>query len=116
MANSPDPLDPLFERWRAETPTLSRSVASDVWTRIESAEQDPRPRTFFGRIELAFSRPAFAGAFVAACVLLGLFLAETRLSDAHRQRNADLVASYLQLLDPRLDAATVNIAPASHQP
>ena len=116
MSTSPDPLDPLFERWRADTPRLPQSVAPEVWTRIESSEQAPPTLTWLARIELAFSRPAFATAFVAASVLLGLFLAETRLSDAHQQRSAELVASYLHLLDPRLDASPAVVSPAAHQP
>src|SRR5688500_13074518 len=78
MATPPDPLDPLFARWRADTPTLPRSVTSEVWSRIEHAEHARSSgQSVLARIELAFSRPAFAASFIAACVLLGLFLAET---------------------------------------
>lgn len=116
MATPPDPLDPLFERWRADTPVLPKSVAPEVWHRIEQAEREGN--TPLARIELAFSRPAFAAAFVAACVLLGLFLAETRLSDVHRQRSAELERSYLRLLDPRIEsfAPADSIQPAVHRP
>jgi len=97
-----DPLEPLFEQWRAGTPTLPHSLTSEVWSRIETAEA--QPPGILARIELAFSRPAFAAAFVAACILLGLFLAETRLSSVHRERSAEL-ESYLSLLDPALNQA-----------
>jgi hypothetical protein len=97
-----DPLEPLFEQWHADTPNLPHSLTGEVWNRIETAEA--QPAGVLARIELAFSRPAFAAAFVAACVLLGLFLAETRLSSAHRERSAEL-ESYLSLLDPGLNAA-----------
>lgn len=102
MANPPDPLQPLFEQWRADTPELRRSITPEVWHRIEAAEAPDAPQGVIARIELAFSRPAFAAAFVAACVLLGLFLAETRLSHAHQERAADLERSYLSLLDPQV--------------
>jgi hypothetical protein len=116
MATPPDPLDPLFARWREDTPTLPRSVTAEVWQRIERAESSRPFQGVFGRIELAFSRPAFAAAFVAACVLLGLFLAETRLSDAYARRSAELERSYLHLLDPRVDNSAASVQPASHQP
>src|SRR6185295_13799023 len=80
MATPPDPLDSSFERWRADTPALPRSVTAEVWKRIDRAEKHPGLAGVLARIELAFTRPAFAVAFVAMCVLLGLFIAEMRLS------------------------------------
>jgi hypothetical protein len=44
-------------------------------------------------------------AFVAACTLLGLFLAEVRLSRLRSEHDAQLVQSYLRLIDPLLDTA-----------
>src|SRR5690606_1530067 len=106
----------LFERWRADTPSLPQSVRPEVWRRIEYAEEHPGLRGWLTRIELAFSRPAFATAFVIAAVLLGLFLAEVRLSDAERHRNAELQRSYLRLLDPQVgNAPSAGVAPASYQ-
>jgi hypothetical protein len=114
IAMPPDPLDPLFERWREKTPTLPRSVTGEVWSRIERAEAMSPLANALARIELAFSRPAFAAAFVAACVLLGLFLAETRLSDAYARRSAELERSYLHLLDPRVEPARASVMPTAH--
>ena len=57
-----------------------------------------------------FSRPSFAVAFVAACMLLGLFLAEVRLSRLQAERSAQLAQSYLRLIDPLMDQSTVNLA------
>ena len=103
MSTPNDPLDPLFARWRADTPPLPRSVRSDVWQRIEHAEAHPGIRGWPARIEMAFSRPAFATAFIIACVLAGLFLAETRLSEAHKHRSAELERSYLRMLDQHVE-------------
>lgn len=103
MPTPDDPLDPLFARWRADTPPLPRSVRPEVWRRIEHAEANPGLAGWFARIEMAFSRPAFATAFIIACVLAGLFLAETRLSEAHKHRSAELERSYLRMLDPRVE-------------
>ncbi len=57
------------------------------------------------RLDAAFARPSFASAFVAACVLLGLFLAEARLTRIHAAQGAQLARSYLQLIDPLLAAS-----------
>ncbi len=115
MSTPSDPLDPLFERWRAETPTLKRSLRSDVWSRIEQAEAHPGLAGWLDRIELAFSRPAFATAFVVACVLLGLFLAEARLSEHLRRESAEIERSYVHMLDPHADGPGP-LAPTSFQP
>jgi hypothetical protein len=116
MPSAPDPLDPLFERWREDTPKLPRTVAPETWRRIEHVEAAPSWRDLFARIELAFSRPAFAAVFVTACVLLGLFLAETRLSSAYAQRSAELERSYLHLLDPRVETTNATWLPTSYEP
>lgn len=62
------------------------------------------------RLDAVFSRPSFAIAFVAACMLLGLFLAEVRLSRLQAARSAQLAESYLRLIDPLIDQSTVTIA------
>ena len=100
-----DPLDPLLERWRDAAPPLPEHLNAEVWRRIAAAET-PAPRlSLFARIEAVFARPSFAVAFVAACTLLGLFLAEVRLSRLQTEHNAQLVQSYLKLIDPLLDTA-----------
>jgi hypothetical protein len=125
MATPPDPLDPLFERWRADTPTLRRSVTSEVWHRIDRAEEARNTNSIFARIERVFRQPAFAVAFVAVCVSLGLFFAETRLSGEQARRTAELEQRYLnlqleqrylQMLDPRVESTAATITPTSHQP
>ncbi len=100
-----DPLDPLLERWRDATPLLSEHLTAEVWRRIAAADT-PAPRlSLFARVEAAFARPSFAVAFVAACTLLGLFLAEVRLSRLQAEQNTQLVHSYLKLIDPLLETA-----------
>ena len=101
MSTPPDPLDSLLDRWREAPPPSSESLAPEVWKRI--AETEVAPKTgWFGRIVLEFSRPAFAVTFAAACVLLGLFLAEVRISRLQKERNTQLAKSYLRLIDPLL--------------
>lgn len=102
-----DPLDSLFERWGESTPRVRDSLDREVWRRIANAESRPAPVGWFSTIESAFARPAFAVAFVAACMLLGLFLAEVRLSKLHEQRSVVIEASYLQLIAPSADFAAV---------
>ena len=94
-------------------------MQQEVWRRLAHAEHAQALRTQRGwwRIEAAFAHPAFATVFVAACLLLGLFLAEVRLSRAHHERTAALERSYLQLIDPLLSATHLPRAEsAAHQP
>lgn len=95
----PDPLHPLLDRW-GEAPRV-RGVALDVRRRLAGVENRRGPRPG----ELVLLRPAFAAVFLAACVLLGLFLAELRVSQLHRERDAQLLESYRRLIDPLLTAA-----------
>jgi hypothetical protein len=99
-----DPLDDLLDRWAAP-PGPSPMLAHEVRRRLAAA---PPPRAaWWIRFDTAFARPSFAAAFVAACVLLGLFLAEARLSRIHAAQSAQLARSYLQLIDPLVgDPAT----------
>lgn len=102
MSTPPDPLDPLLDRW-TDVPEPSARLSSEVWRRIaESEVHHEAPRGFWAGIEAWFSRPSAAIMFVACCALLGLFLAEVRVSQLQRERSAQLARSYLQLIDPLL--------------
>lgn len=104
---TPDPLDPLLDRW-SETPEPSSRLTSEVWRRIALAEERAHvPVGFWGGIESWFSRPPFAAMFVASCALLGLFLAEVRVNHQQRERNTQLARSYLQLIDPLLKSEPI---------
>lgn len=103
MNTPPDPLDPLLDRW-AETPDPSPRLAAAVWQHIALHDEQARPAGLWATIESWFSRPAFAIGFVAACAMVGLFLAEIRVSHLQRERNAELARSYLLLIDPLLNA------------
>jgi len=69
-------------------------------------ERKGGPPGWWARMEVAFARPSFAAAFVIACVLLGLFLAEARISRLQAERSAQLAKSYLRLIDPLLRETT----------
>jgi hypothetical protein len=43
-------------------------------------------------------------------MLLGLFLAEVRLSRLHAERGVQIAQSYLRLIDPLMDATAVKVA------
>lgn len=102
MNTPPDPLDPLLDRW-SETPDPPPRLAAEVWTRIALAEGAPeKAPMWWAVIEGWFARPPFAVMFVACCALLGLFLAEIRVSNQQEARNHQLARSYLQLIDPLL--------------
>ena len=104
-----DPLDPLLDRWR-ETPEPPPYMAAEVWRRIAAVENRVARPGLFARMEAAFARPSFVVAFVAACMLLGLFLAEMRLSRLHAERGVQIAQSYLRLIDPLMDATAVKVA------
>ena len=108
MNTPPDPLDPLLDRW-SQVPEPSNRLTADVWQRIATGEEI-RPDGWRHLLEVWFSRPAFAVGFVAACALLGLFMAELRVSHQQRERSAQLVRSYLLLIDPLL-----NTPPEDHR-
>jgi hypothetical protein len=119
MAPSPDPLDPLLDRWRSarEPAPLPQLLTRDVWRRIAAAEASPIEPGLIARIEAAFRRPSFAFTFIAACTLFGLFLAEIRVSQQQAQRNVQLAHAYIQLIDPLLGSTSGNVAsPASITP
>lgn len=101
--NTPhDPLQSALEALRASTPAQPESVQHEVWRRIAHGEHTApaEPLPWWHAIESAFARPAFAAAFIAACLLLGLFLAEVRLTRIQAERTAALERSYLSLVDP----------------
>ena len=104
MNTPPDPLDPLLDRW-SEIPDPSSRLSANVWQRIAVSESKPsRTLGVWATLESWLGRPAFAIGFVTACALLGLFMAELRVSHLQRERNAQLARSYLLLIDPLLNA------------
>ena len=114
MNTPPDPLDPLLDRW-SHTPEPPSRLSVEVWQRIALAEQTPPSRSapWWSMIEAWFARPSFAVMFIASCALLGLFLAEVRVSRVQRQRSEQLARSYLQLIDPLITTQNQNGAPHS---
>lgn len=109
MQPPPDPLDSLLERWR-ETPEPPPNLEREVWRRIAIVDGRAERPGFLARVEAAFLQPSFAVAFVAACMLLGLFLAEMRLARLHAERGAQIAHSYLRLIDPLIDESAVKVA------
>ena len=92
-----DPLDDLLNRWQPpadQIPDLRAEVRREL-TRVRTEDSG-----WFSRMEQIFARPSFAVTFVAACVLLGLFLAEARVSRQHQLYGAQIARSYVQLIDP----------------
>jgi len=121
MNRPPDPLDAALEALRARPPVQPESVQHEVWRRIAHGEgaSPAEPLPWWHRLEAAFARPAFAAAFVAACLLLGLFLAEVRLTRLQAERTAALEQSYLRLVDPffrTAESGTPRAQTALHRP
>ncbi len=103
MTPPPDPLDKLLDRW-SETPDPSPRLTASAWQHIALADQPARPMGWWAAVETWLARPAVAVGFVTACALLGLFLAELRVSHLQRERSAELARSYLRLIDPLMNA------------
>jgi len=104
-----DPLDSLLDRLQ-ESPEPPPHLATEVWRRIAVVDNRAERPGLLARIEAAFARPSFAITFVAACLLLGLFLAEVRLVRLHEERGAQIAQSYLRLIDPLMDKSAVKVA------
>lgn len=98
-----DSLDDLLDRWQLP-PAGVPDLRGAIRTAIAATPTATRP-PWWRSLEAAFARPSFAAAFIAACVLLGLFLAEARVARLHAEHGAEIARSYLQLIDPLLDAA-----------
>ncbi len=98
---SQDPLDSLLDRWNRVPGSPSR-LEAEVWGRIAVEVSDDQTTGTWDRIEAVFRRPSFACAFVIACILAGLFVAEVRLAHMHAERSAQIARSYLHLIDPLL--------------
>ncbi len=112
-----DPLQPFVEQLRRATPPQPASVTREVWLRVARAERGAGTRwsRLLDRIEAAFAQPAFAAAFVVACGLCGLFLAEVRASRSRAEQSAQIERHYLQLVDPLLNSPLV-ARPAVFEP
>ena len=105
MFPEPD-LDRLLNRW-TDVPPPPERLSAEVWQRIAESEELAKPGPL-ARLHEVFTRPSFVATFVAACTLLGLFLAELRRSHIAAEHNEQLVRSYLQLIDPLLQTASLD--------
>lgn len=105
-----DPLDELLNRWQPpshQIPDLHAEIRRELARRETSASD-----SWLDRIEQAFRRPSFAVTFVAACILLGLFLAEARVSRLHAENGARMARSYVQVIDPLIQIPATETIPA----
>ena len=106
MSSSLDPLDSALQQWRQLEPPRIGTVRGEVWRRIADADSRSGPTRFSERIEALFRQTGFSVAFVAACLVLGLFLAELRVSAATADHNRRLLRDYARLIDPRMTHLT----------
>jgi hypothetical protein len=92
-----DPLDDLLDEWQPASPT--RDLKTQIHREIAASTR--HTEDWWGlKLATAFARPSFAVAFIAACVLLGLFLAESRIAKLHAAYSAQIARNYVQLIDP----------------
>ncbi len=95
-------LDPLLREWRVDE-ALPPRFQEGVWRRIEQVEV-PRAFTpwdvFRSWIEAAFSRPAFATAYVAVLLVAGLLAGNWQAQRANEHGQSRARAHYVQSVDP----------------
>jgi len=107
-----DPLEHLLEYWR-DAPPPAGPVGPEVWRRIAAAKTWKERPDWLVQLEAVFARPSFAFVFVTACVLLGLFLAEARLSRLQAEQNVEMARQYLRLIDPAFAETQPRGSPAA---
>ncbi len=96
-----DPLDDLLERWQPPANALP-DLRAKVRREIARSRPASQRLSWLARLDAVFARPSFSITFVTAAVLLGLFLAEARVSRLHAENSAKIARSYVQLIDPLL--------------
>ncbi len=112
-----DRLDVIMEDLR-ETPETPSSIQREVWHRIALAETDAAPASAGGwltSLSQIFARPSFAVTFVAACGMLGLFLAEQKVAKSEAARSTQIARSYLMLINPLVAEDSTSIAASSRE-
>jgi hypothetical protein len=107
-----DPLDELLNRCQP-APEPPAQLIAKVRRRLAERRAPAWP-AWVERLDAVFARPSFAAAFVTACLLLGLFLAETRVSRLHQAQSAQVARSYVRLINP-LFGPTPVAPPAAHR-
>lgn len=103
MNEKSDKLDELLNAWESVEIDHPR-LGHRVWSRIASEEEASQHAfpSFFKLVHGVLSRPIYASAFVVACVLFGLLLAEMRVAQQQAKRGEQLAESYKQVIDPLL--------------
>lgn len=99
-SDQPDPLDELLARHQ-DTPPLA-DLRAEVWHRVSLTEDSADETGILPVINGWFARWPFAALFIASCALVGGLWAEVHANRIERQRNAEVVRSYLVLIDPLL--------------
>lgn len=93
-------LDQALELWEdveIDHPRLN----ARVWARVANEDREPAALpNFFRLVQSILSRPVYAAAFVAVCILGGLLFAELRVAQQQVERGEQLAESYKQVIDP----------------
>lgn len=108
-AEEKDPLDELLDR-RGSAPPPD-DIDRVVWRRIALLQRKETPPGLWPTLDAWFSRWSVATLFLVSCALIGLFMAELRVNQRERERNAQLTRSYLVLINPLLQAPATKPTP-----
>ena len=99
---APDPLDDKLKSWKVTLP-LPPGFQQNVWNRLTGLDKSPAV-SFWGTLEdrlaRAFLRPAFASAYLAVLLALGLGTGFWQARAKTEQWDKTLAAKYVQTVDP----------------
>ena len=104
-----DPLDELLDRRSPAPPP--EDIDRVVWRRIALLQRAEARPGLWPTLEAWVSRWSVATLFLVSCALIGLFMAELRVSQRERERNSQLTRSYLVLINPLLQAPGAKLPP-----
>lgn len=99
-----DKLDLLLEDWQ-DTPKRDPQLTHRVWSRIavDDSSRDSRITNWFNWLSNTLTRPLGAAAFITACVVCGITIAQLRVSYEKQTRIDHLAQDYIQLIKSQQD-------------
>ena len=99
---TPDPLDEKLKSWQVTAPLPPR-FQENVWNRVAALDRSPAVsiwRTIEDQLARAFLRPAFASAYLALLLVVGLGTGFWQARTKTQEWDKTLAAKYVQAVDP----------------
>jgi hypothetical protein len=99
---NPDPLDEELKSWNVSAPLPPR-FQENVWKRVAALDKSPAVpfwRAFEEQLARAFLRPAFASAYLAVLLVVGLGTGFWQARAKTAEWDKALAEKYVQSVDP----------------